>query len=134
MGGSRKEIIDHTEEEIRSESMKGDGYRSPVFDGMPHAHNPTAGEDRIIKKLDTINLLEERYRDAIEYMKWYKPAWEALTNDERFVLETFYREENGYGSNAIFAIMQHFGIEQTSAYKRKNRALDHFSLLLFGKS
>lgn len=80
-----------------------------------------------------IQLLKERYRDAVEYMEWYQPAWEMLSEDDRFVLETYYGEENVYGSNAIYAIMKHFGVEQTSAYKKKNRALDRFRLLLFGK-
>ena len=126
-------ILQHTKEEIAEESLRGDGYRSPNWDGMPHAHNPTAGEDRIIAKLDAIQLLKERYRDAVEYMEWYQPAWEMLSEDDRFVLETYYGEENVYGSNAIYAIMKQFGIEQTSAYKKKNRALDRFRLLLFGK-
>jgi hypothetical protein len=35
---------------------------------------------------------------------------------------------------AVYAIADHFHIERSSAYKRKNRALDKFAILLFGKT
>ena len=76
---------------------------------------------------------KERYRQAIEYMSWFRPAWEQLTDDERFLLESFYGDVNSYGSGAASYIASHFGIEQSSAYKRKNRALDRLTVLLFGK-
>ena len=50
----------------------------------------------------------------------------------QYVLETFY-DENTYGSNAAWYIAEHFQIEQASAYRKKNRALDHLTVLLFGK-
>lgn len=67
-------------------------------------------------------------------MEWFQPAWNQLTEDERFVLETFYGEENSYGNNAVSYIASYFRIEQSSAYKRKNRALDQLTVLLFGKA
>ena len=79
------------------------------------------------------SVLKERYRQAIEYMSWFQPAWEQLTDDERFLLESFYGDVNSYGSGAASYIASHFGIEQSSAYKRKNRALDRLTVLLFGK-
>ena len=36
--------------------------------------------------------MKERYRQAVEYMEWFKPAWEQLSDDDRYCLETFYRE------------------------------------------
>jgi hypothetical protein len=66
-------------------------------------------------------------------MNWFRPAWEQLTEDERFLLESFYGDVNSYGSGAASYIAEHFGIEQSSAYKRKNRALDRLTVLLFGK-
>ena len=66
------------------------------------------------------------------------PAWEELSDDERFVLEEFYwgkedsREVNSQ-TEAIYAICDHFSIERSSAYNKKNRALDKLTLLLYGK-
>ncbi len=110
------------------------GLASPNWDSMPHMSNSGAGEDRILDGLEEIDILKERYRQAIEYMDWFRPAWEQLTEDERYCLETFYGDGNTYGSSAAEHIAVYFNIEQSSAYRRKNRALDRLTVLLFGKS
>ena len=126
-------IINHTDEEILAEREKMTAVRSPGWDGMPHAHNPGAGEDRILDGIEEIDILKERYRQAVEYMDWFQPAWNQLTDDERYVLDSFYGDTNTYGSNAAWNIASYYNIEQSSAYKRKNRALDRLTILLFGK-
>ena len=132
--GSMKFIIGHTDDEIKRAYEKMEGVSSPQLDGMPHSHNPQASEERIVKGIEEIDVLKERYRQAVEYMAWFVPAWEELTEDERYVLEIFYGEGNEYGSSALYDICGHFGIERSSAYNRKNRALSHLVTLLFGKA
>ena len=127
-------IIKNTGDEITAERDKMVGVGSPNWDGMPHAHNPSAGEDRILKGIEEIDILKERYRQAVEYMEWFQPAWDELSEDEQYVLEVFYQDENSYGSYAAETVAEHFGIEHTSAHKKKNRALDHLTVLLFGKA
>ena len=130
---SMRFIISSTDKDITAEREKMTGIGSPKMDGMPHAYNPSAAEERIAGGIDEIDVLKERYRQAVEYMNWFRPAWEQLTEDERFLLESFYGDVNSYGSGAASYIAEHFGIEQSSAYKRKNRALDRLTVLLFGK-
>ena len=125
-------IIKHTGDEIRSQQDKMVGVASPNWDGMPHAHNPGAPEDRIVNGIEEIDILKERYRQAVEYMEWFQPAWDQLTENERYVLEVFYMDSNSYGSNAVYYVASYFQVEQTTAYKRKNRALDRLTVLLFG--
>lgn len=131
--GSMKFIIDHTDEEIKAAYQKMGGVSSPQYDGMPHSHNPQAGEDRILKGIEEIDVLKERYRQAAEYMAWFVPAWEELSEDERYVLETFYSDADSQ-TNAVYDICDHFGIERSSAYNRKNRALGKLVTLLYGKN
>ncbi len=131
--GSMKFIIDHTDDEIKAAYQKMGGVSSPQYDGMPHSHNPQAGEDRIIKGIEEIDVLKERYRQAMEYMEWFVPAWNELTEDERYVLEVFYSDADSQ-TNAVYDICDHFGIERSSAYNRKNRALGKLVTLLYGKS
>lgn len=130
---SMRFIIDHTDDEIKAAYEKMSGISSPQFDGMPHRHNPQAAEDRIIKGIEELDVLKERYRQAVEYMAWFLPAWEELSEDERYVLEAFYGEGNEYGSNAADEVADYFQIERASAYRRKNRALERLTILLFGK-
>lgn len=131
--GSMRYIIENTKSEIDRVHEKMGGIRSPGFDGILHSRNPQAGEDRLIKGIDEIDVLKERYRQAVEYMDWFKPAWEELDEDERYVLDTFYGQDD-YGSSAVYAICDHFHIERSSAYNKKNRALDHLTTLLYGKA
>jgi len=124
------ESADEKEMEIR-ERMTSVG--SPKITGLPGSHNPQAGEDRIIKAIDEIDVEKERYRQALEYMNWFMPAWEELTDDERYVLEEFYWGAEEYQTDAVYAICEHLSIERSSAYNKKNRALDKLTLLLYGK-
>ena len=127
-------IINSTDDEIKRVHEKMTSVGSPKWDGMPRTHNPQASEERILKAIDEIDILKERYRQAVEYMDWFKPAWEQLPDDDRYCLETFYGDGNTYGSSAAYYIAEYLHIEQPTAYKRKNRALDRLTVLLFGKS
>lgn len=129
---SMEYIISHTDEDIKNAYDKMSGTRSPQFDGMPRVHNPQAGEERILNGIEEIDILKERYRQAVEYMEWFKPAWEQLTEDEHYVLETFYSDEDSQ-TGAVYDICDHFHIERSSAYNKKNRAVQHLAVLLFGK-
>lgn len=131
--GSMQFIIGHTDEEISQTYDRMGSFSSPRFDGMPRSSNPQAAEERILNSIEEIDVLRERYRQAVEFMDWFQPAWEELTQDERYVLGTFYGEENEYGSGAADVIAEYFSVEKASAYRRKNRALDKLTVLLFGK-
>ena len=101
--------------------------------GMPtRQRDPHAGEARLAASIDEIDVLKERYRRALEYMEWFNPAWDALTEDERFVLSEFYCDD-GRQMDAVGNICERFRIERSSAYNKKNRALARLALLLYGK-
>ena len=73
--GRMEFIISHTDDEVKAVHEKMGGISSPQFDGMPHTHNPHAAEDRMAEGMDEISVLRERYREAVEFMGWFKPAW-----------------------------------------------------------
>ena len=125
-------IIDHTDEEIKKAETKMYGLGSPGLDGIPHGHDVHSGEKRIINGIEEIDVLKERYRQAKEYKDWFEPAWNNLSEDEQYVLDAFFMG----GINADDAtrlVSGHFGIERTSVYMKKKRALDHLTALLYGK-
>ena len=107
--------------------------RSSVPTETPRTPNPHAGETRLATAIDEIDILKERYRQALEYMEWFSPAWDALADDERFVLTEFYWEYEKKQIDTIGNICDRFHIERSSAYKKKNRALEKLSTLLYGK-
>ena len=126
-------IIENTDEKIRAEHDKMSGLSSPMYSDMPSGgHNDTAAEDRIIDGIEKIDVLKERYRQAKEYMDWFRPSWDKLSEDEQDVLRTFYIDTE-FGDNPVNEVADKYQIERTSAYKKKNRALDHMVVLLYGK-
>lgn len=131
---SMQYIIDHTDEEIANVSDRMTSLGSLGLSDMPKSpSNPQANENRIIAGIDEIDVLRERYRQAVEYMDWFRPAWTALSEDERYVLSEFYWKEDDNQTEALYNLCEHFAIERTSVYKKKNRALAKLALLLFGK-
>ena len=126
-------ISQNTDAEIRRTYEKMTSIGSPKLTGMPKAQSPQVCEERTINAIEEIDILKERYRQAVEYMDWFQPAWEQLSDDDRYCLETFYGDENSYGSSAAAYIAEYLQIEQPTVYKRKNRALDQLKVLLFGK-
>ncbi|CDM67826.1 hypothetical protein CM240_0661 [Clostridium bornimense] len=130
---SMKYIIEHTDEDIATLNEEMSSPASPVLNGMPSTHDPKAGEKRLIACINEIDVLKERYRQALEYMDWFQPAWDALTEDEQYVLKEFYLDDEQKQIDAVYNICDHFNIERSSAYNKKNRALQHLALLLYGK-
>ncbi len=130
---SMKYIIEHTDEDIATLNEEMSSTASPVLNGMPSTHDPKAGEKRLIACINEIDVLKERYRQALEYMDWFQPAWDVLTEDEQYVLKEFYLDDEQKQIDAVYNICDRFNIERSSAYNKKNRALQHLALLLYGK-
>ena len=78
--------------------------------------------------------MKERYPQAAEYMEWFCPVWAQLTEEQRYVIEMFYGEDNQYGRNAADEITAFFNIEKSSAYRRKNWEFDRLTVLLSGNA
>ena len=123
-------ILKHSDEDLKEVQVRMEGVGSPLIDGMPHKRNPGAAENRLITCIEEIDTIKERYRQAAEYMSWFRPAWNQLTEDEQYVLEAFYMDDS---EGVAMRVADYFGIERSSAYNKKNKALEHLSILLYGK-
>lgn len=130
---SMEYIIQNHTDDLEEARERMTSLRSSLPSGMPKAKDPKAGETRLAATLDEIDVLKERYRRALEYMEWFKPAWDALTEEEQFVLSEFYQNEDTRQADAVASICDRFSIERSSAYNKKNRALARLALLLYGK-
>ena len=130
---SMKFVVAHGEEEIKEVRSRMGGATTPALDGMPRTHNPQSHENSLLAGIAEIDVLKERYRQALEYMEWFMPALEQLSEDERYVLDVFYMngEEDG---GRIDHIMEHFKIMRKTAYNRASRSLNHLAMLLYGKA
>ena len=125
-------IIDHTDQEIKElfQSILDPG--SIRFEYTSSNGDVHAGESKIAGAIDKSGVMEHRYEEALAYMKWFEGAWEALSEDDRYILEQFYSREHEYGDGVVDELAEHFHIERSSAYRRKNRAVEKLALLLYG--
>ncbi len=103
--------------------------KAPIIGFMSKNKDLHLFESRTVNLIDEIDVLKERYRRAVEYMKWFRPAWEELNDEEQYVLSEFYIND----TNAVKNICEKFEIERSSAYNKKNRALNKLAVLLYGK-
>lgn len=126
-------IVDTHSDELERCKANMAGYRASVINGMPKAHDPRAGETRLAASIDEIDVLRERYRQALEFMEWFRPAWDTLSDDEQYVLTEFYRNDEDKQRYAVDNICDRYHIERSSAYNRKNRALARLAVFLYGK-
>ena len=124
-------IIEHTDESIATIYAKVASPKNSLPTRMPKAYNPKASEDRLASCIDEIDILKERYRQALEYMEWFKPAWGMLDESSRFILHEFFvRDINK--TEAVLNISEKLHIERSWVYKRKEEALRQLTLLLYG--
>jgi len=117
-------------EEVREKMIS---IPSANLTGLSKQKTPKAGETRLAASLDEIDVLKERYRRALEYMEWFRPAWDTLTEDEQFILSEFFLQEDISKTEAILNLGEHFHLERAQVYRRKDKALDRLTLLLYGK-
>ena len=131
---SMKAIIATTKGEIADVQSRMSGIGGMRITDMPKApHNPSAGEERMINGIEEIDLLRERYRQAVEFLDWFQPAWDNLSSEEQTVLEMFFLTNDTSQLDRVNAISERFLIERSSVYKKKDRALTHLAVLLYGK-
>ena len=131
---SMNHILSHSEAERIAIREHMEGIPSSLPSAIPRgARNPRAGEDRLISGLDKMNELAARRQQAQAYMDWFQPAWDALSEEERYVLSQFYQREEGRQTDGLYEICDRFHIERSSAYKKKDRALAHLTVLLYGR-
>lgn len=78
------------------------------------------------------SLKNKSYYNAVEYMKWFLPAWNCLSAEEQFILKEFF-VYNTSKTIAVENISENLFIERAQVYRRKDKALLHLSALLYGK-
>ena len=127
-----REIINITPQETKElyDRMLSPG--SWTMTGLPASWNPQAGEERMINCLDTLDVIQERYRQAVEYMSWFEPAWATLSNVEQQILREFYMGDNRR-SGASARLQLELNYSEAHVERLRHKALSRLSHLLFGK-
>ncbi len=123
-------IIENTDEFIREKIDRMFSMKSAEIDGMPKVHDPSAFENKMVKCIDDVQILKNRYIQAKEYMHWFRPAFEQLDSKEQHVLDICFMRDDHY--NVTETLVDELSMTKSPAYRWKNRAVKHLSVLLYG--
>jgi len=127
-----RDIINITPQETKELYDQMISVGSRPLNGLPTSWNPQAGEERLVKSLDTLDVIQERYRQAVEYMHWLEPAWATLSDMEQTVLREFYMSDN-LRSGASARLQEKLNFSERQIQRIREKALKRMSILLFGK-
>jgi len=105
--------------------------RGSSVDDMPHARNLHSHEDKVLNSINKIDVLKERYKQALEFMNWFKPAWDTLSEEEQIILSEFYLV-TGSKTGVVGNLSEKLYIDRSNVYRRKEKALEHLTVLLYG--
>lgn len=92
-----------------------------MLSGMPSSRNPQVGGDKL-------DILWERFSQAIEYMAWFEPAWSSMTDTEQRILSEFYMTVNWkYG--ATYRLMSELSYSESYIERLRSNAPNHLRSL-----
>ncbi len=123
-------IINNTPLEIKDVYAHMTAPRGPKLSGILSARNPQAGADMLAAQIDKLDILRERYSQAIEYMAWFEPAWSSLTDIEQRILSEFYMTDN-QKSGATYRLMDELSYSESHIERLRSNALNHLRSLLY---
>lgn len=115
--------------EIRRLELDYTRIRSATGDGTPVRGGGSAREDMLLSNIVHREELERALEMARMWVALVDAGMDPLTPEERLVLERFYmRPERGN----VERLCQELGLEKTAVYDRRDKALRHFVLALYG--
>ncbi|MDR1364065.1 MAG: hypothetical protein LBJ32_00290 [Oscillospiraceae bacterium] len=126
-----RSIINNTPAEIKEKYYKLFSPASSKLSLFPKHRELNFTEALTVSLLDKIDILNERYRQAIEYMKWFEPAWSNLSDQEQAVLSEFYSDN--LRSGAAVRLMHKINYSERQIHRIREKALRTLSTVLFGK-
>jgi len=127
---SMRDIIANTPSEISEQYDRLSSPRTPKMDGMPRTHNPQSGEEFLVNGLDLINSMQERFRRAQVFVAWFEPMWNALTVEERKLLESYKHTDICDGAVGDLAQELRYSVRHLRRVRQK--ALHRLEILLYG--
>jgi hypothetical protein len=126
-------IIQNHQDNARELRAHLTSVNMPRLSGIRGKPNPRASENKMAATLDLIDLVEERYQQALEYMAWFRPAWAGLSDEEQLILSAFCQWSDIDKAMVVRRLCDLLGLEKTAVYTRKDKAAGHLAFLLYGK-
>lgn len=124
----RRAVINIPEEISR---LKGEysAIGTPALERIAASQDPRRREDRMMDNIVCRQELQWSLEQARQWMETVSRALGVLDPEERFVLHQLYMYPQTGG---VEQICEKLGVEKTSVYRRRDKALQKFTIAMYG--
>ena len=128
---AKKQSLRSIPEEIKRLESTMKSIRSAAADGTPVSGGGCGREDMMLNNIVQREELERSLEQVKMWVALVDAGLESLTEEERLILERFYINP---AKGNVDKLCGELGVEQSSVYRRRDRALHHFTVCLYGCS
>jgi hypothetical protein len=126
-----QKIIEITPDKLKEEEERLTSVSGGAISDMPHApRNSQSFDNKLINCINSIDVLKEKYRHALDFFYWFMPAWKSLDRQEQYILDEFYAK--GYNNGASKRLSYELHYSEPQIFRIKEHSLNKFTLLLVG--
>lgn len=126
---ARKEAIRSIPEEIRMYEEAFSGIHSASADSTPVAGGGSTREDMMLSNIVKREELKRALKQARRAVSIVDRGLATLSEEERLILDRFYIHP---AKGNVERVCADLGIEKASVYRRRDAALQHFTIALYG--
>ena len=124
-----KQSLRSIPEEITRLELEMQSIRSATSDGTPVSGGGSGREDRYLSNIVHREELSRSLEQAKVWVRLVDTGLAILSQEERLALDRFYINP---AMGNVDRLCMELGIEKSQVYTRKNSALHHFTLSLYG--
>lgn len=128
---ARLQALENIPNEIHRLELEYGSIRSGMGNSVSVQTSESRREDAMITNIVRRQELERRLENAKIWVNMVKKGLECLNQDERMILDRLYIHPT---RGAFGKLMEDTGLEKSQLYRRRDKALRHFTLALYGIS
>lgn len=126
---AHKLALESLPKEIRRLESAYTGIRSATTDGTPISGGGNTREDSMLSNIVHRDELKRRLKEARLWVAQVDKALSVLDGEERLVLDRFYIHRT---KGSVGELCERLNLEKTAVYDRRDKALRHFTIALYG--
>ncbi len=126
---AKKQALESIPAEIARLESKATSIRSATADGTPVKGGGSGREDMMLSNIVHREELGRSLEQARIWVRLVDAGLELLSPEERLILDRFYINP---AKGNVDRLCGELKIEQSSVYRRRDKALHHFTLCLYG--
>lgn len=124
-----RQCVQNIPEELKRLELESRGIRSARVDDSPVQYSKNSTDEALLNNLVHRQQLQLALEQAELWLRTTERGLAALTPEEKLVLHRFYMyPERG----SVDRLCGELGVEQSSVYRKRDKALYRFTIALYG--